>query len=66
MIRLSSTISGNLPPQSLGVNAGPSCSVITGGAFYCPMSSGAYGMRWNKPVNAERQAMVAAAMGHPG
>src|SRR5438132_2321393 len=23
-------------------------------------------MRWNKPVNAERQAMVAAAMGHPG
>jgi len=21
---------------------------------------------WNKPVNAERQAMVAAAMGHPG
>jgi maleylacetate reductase len=23
-------------------------------------------MRWNKPVNAERQALVAAAMGHPG
>lgn len=23
-------------------------------------------MRWNKTVNAERQAMVAAAMGHPG
>jgi maleylacetate reductase len=23
-------------------------------------------MRWNKPANAERQAMVAAAMGHPG
>ena len=23
-------------------------------------------MRWNRPVNAERQAMVAAAMGHPG
>jgi maleylacetate reductase len=23
-------------------------------------------MRWNKPVNAERQAMVAAAMGQPG
>jgi len=23
-------------------------------------------MHWNKPVNAERQAMVAAAMGHPG
>jgi maleylacetate reductase len=23
-------------------------------------------MRWNKPVNAARQAMVAAAMGHPG
>jgi maleylacetate reductase len=23
-------------------------------------------MRWNKPVNPERQAMVAAAMGHPG
>ena len=22
-------------------------------------------MRWNRPVNAERQAMVAAAMGHP-
>jgi maleylacetate reductase len=22
-------------------------------------------MRWNKPVNAERQALVAAAMGHP-
>jgi maleylacetate reductase len=22
--------------------------------------------RWNKPVNAERQALVAAAMGHPG
>lgn len=22
-------------------------------------------MRWNKPINAERQAMVAAAMGHP-
>jgi maleylacetate reductase len=23
-------------------------------------------MRWNKPVNAERQALVAAAIGHPG
>jgi maleylacetate reductase len=23
-------------------------------------------MRWNKPANAERQAMVSAAMGHPG
>src|SRR5712671_4530860 len=23
-------------------------------------------MRWNKPVNAERQALVPAAMGHPG
>ena len=23
-------------------------------------------MRWNRPVNAERQALVAAAMGHPG
>jgi maleylacetate reductase len=23
-------------------------------------------MRWNKPVNSERQALVAAAMGHPG
>ena len=23
-------------------------------------------MRWNKPVNAERQALVATAMGHPG
>ena len=23
-------------------------------------------MRWNSPVNAERQALVAAAMGHPG
>jgi maleylacetate reductase len=23
-------------------------------------------MRWNKPTNAERQALVAAAMGHPG
>ena len=23
-------------------------------------------MRWNKSANAERQAMVAAAMGHPG
>jgi len=23
-------------------------------------------MRWNKPVSAERQALVAAAMGHPG
>jgi maleylacetate reductase len=23
-------------------------------------------MRWNKPVNGERQALVAAAMGHPG
>jgi maleylacetate reductase len=23
-------------------------------------------LRWNKPVNAARQAMVAAAMGHPG
>ena len=23
-------------------------------------------MRWNKPVNAERQALVAAAMRHPG
>ena len=23
-------------------------------------------MRWNKPANAERQAMIAAAMGHPG
>jgi maleylacetate reductase len=23
-------------------------------------------MRWNKPANAARQAMVAAAMGHPG
>jgi len=23
-------------------------------------------MRWNKPVNAERQALIAAAMGHPG
>jgi maleylacetate reductase len=23
-------------------------------------------MRWNKPANAERQALVAAAMGHAG
>jgi maleylacetate reductase len=23
-------------------------------------------MRWNKPANAERQALVAAAMDHPG
>src|SRR5947209_10401508 len=23
-------------------------------------------MRWNKPANAERQALVAAALGHPG
>ena len=23
-------------------------------------------MRWNKPANAERQQLVAAAMGHPG
>ena len=23
-------------------------------------------MRWNSPVNADRQALVAAAMGHPG
>ena len=23
-------------------------------------------MRWNKPANAERQELVAAAMGHPG
>jgi maleylacetate reductase len=23
-------------------------------------------MRWNKPINGERQALVAAAMGHPG
>ena len=23
-------------------------------------------MRWNRPANAERQALVAAAMGHPG
>jgi maleylacetate reductase len=23
-------------------------------------------MHWNKPVNAERQALIAAAMGHPG
>ena len=23
-------------------------------------------MRWNNPANAERQALVAAAMGHPG
>jgi alcohol dehydrogenase class IV len=23
-------------------------------------------MRWNKPANAQRQALVAAAMGHPG
>ncbi len=23
-------------------------------------------MRWNKPVNADRQAMIASAMGHPG
>ena len=23
-------------------------------------------MRWNKPANTERQALVAAAMGHPG
>src|SRR5438132_10239879 len=23
-------------------------------------------MRWNKAVNADRQALVAAAMGHPG
>ena len=23
-------------------------------------------MRWNRPVNAERQALIAAAMGHPG
>jgi maleylacetate reductase len=25
-----------------------------------------YVMRWNKPANAERQALVSAAMGHPG
>ena len=25
-----------------------------------------YVMRWNKPTNAERQALVSAAMGHPG
>jgi maleylacetate reductase len=63
----------SMGPLASGVPMGASHGVgyVLGAEFGVPHGYTScvmlpYVMRWNKPANAERQALVAAAMGHPG
>lgn len=63
----------SMGPLSAGVPMGASHGIgyVLGAAFDVPHGYTSCimlpsVMRWNKPDNAERQAQVAAAMGHPG
>jgi maleylacetate reductase len=63
----------SMGPLASGVPMGASHGIgyVLGAAFNIPHGHTSCimlpaVMRWNKPVNAERQAVVAAAMGHPG
>lgn len=63
----------SMGPLSAGVPMGASHGIgyILGAAFGVPHGHTSCimlpaAMRWNKPANAERQALVAAAMGQPG
>ena len=63
----------SMAPLSSGVPMGASHGIgyVLGAAFGVPHGYTScvmlpYVMRWNKPANAERQALVAQAMGHPG
>ena len=63
----------SIGPLSSGVPMGASHGIgyVLGAEFGVPHGHTScvmlpFVMRWNKPVNAERQALVAAAMGHPG
>ena len=55
-------------PLAAGVPMGASHGIgyVLGAAFDIPHGHTSCIMRWNKPANAERQLLVAAAMGHPG
>jgi maleylacetate reductase len=60
-------------PLAAGVPMGASHGIgyVLGAAYGVPHGYTScvmlpYVMRWNKLANAERQALVAAAMGHPG
>jgi maleylacetate reductase len=63
----------SMGPSSAGVPMGASHGIgyVLGAAFDVPHGYTSCVMlpsvmRWNKPANAERQALVSAAMGHPG
>jgi maleylacetate reductase len=63
----------SMGPLSAGVPMGASHGIgyVLGAAFDVPHGYTSCVMlpsvmRWNKPANAERQALVASAMGHPG
>jgi alcohol dehydrogenase class IV len=63
----------SMAPLAAGVPMGASHGIgyVLGAAFDIPHGHTSCimlpsVMRWNKPVNAERQALVAAAMGRPG
>jgi maleylacetate reductase len=63
----------SMGPLAVGVPMGASHGIgyVLGAAFDIPHGHTSCimlpaVMRWNKPVNAERQALVAAAMGHSG
>jgi maleylacetate reductase len=63
----------SMGPLSAGVPMGASHGIgyVLGAAFDVPHGYTSCVMlpsvlRWNRPANAERQAQVAAAMGHPG
>src|SRR5882757_4231138 len=63
----------SMAPLSAGVPMGASHGIgyVLGAAFGVPHGYTScvmlpYVMRWNKSANAERQALVSAAMGHPG
>jgi maleylacetate reductase len=57
----------SMGPLAAGVPMGASHGIgyVLGAAFDIPHGHTSC-MRWNKPANAERQMLVAAAMGHPG
>jgi len=63
----------SMAPLASGVPMGASHGIgyVLGAVFDIPHGHTScimlpYVMRWNKPVNAARQELVAAAMGHPG
>lgn len=63
----------SMGPLAAGVPMGASHGIgyVLGAAFGVPHGHTScvmlpYVMRWNRSANAERQAIVAAAMGHPG